>query len=292
MTAEKKLTVKRIIIFTILAYLPPYILIPLVGFSVEVSTPASFIGHMIIIFSPAVAHILTRLITKEGLTTEYLGLNLKGNIKYYAVAILLPVAVFIVNSVLLAYRYGENYRITDVVNGESWFYIVCVILQYIAMSVALFFMLMGEEYGWRAYLTPKLEEVMSEPAALIVSGIIWGMWHGPMVNRGLNFGMDYKFYPWLGHVFMCIFCICVGTFYTWLVKKTGSVHSASISHSVLDFLNTVIIAIFAADYLPESLMNDPDSYMKFSSALIMPLALISVFFMIPLVRKKRDVQRA
>lgn len=292
MTAEKKLTVKRIIIFTLLAYLPPYILVPLTNYSITEANTAAMLAHLVILFSPAAAHILTRLITREGLTTEYLGLHLKGKMKYYALAVIIPVVLYLTGSVIVAYRYGENYSITDAVNSESWFMIICVILQYIGIAIALFFILMGEEYGWRAYLTPKLEEIMSEPAALIVSGIIWAMWHGPILDRGLNFGTGYTFFPWAGYIMMSVFCISIGSFFTWLVKKTGSLHSASISHSVIDFINSVLIAIFVGDAIPESFYDNPDNSFWLSVTAMLPTAAAGIVFMILLCRKKSSAQSA
>ncbi|MEN6349562.1 MAG: CPBP family intramembrane glutamic endopeptidase [Syntrophomonas sp.] len=41
---------------------------------------------------------------------------------------------------------------------------------------------LGEELGWRGYLLPKLRMLLSDRAALIVTGLIWGVWHLPCVH--------------------------------------------------------------------------------------------------------------
>jgi membrane protease YdiL (CAAX protease family) len=39
---------------------------------------------------------------------------------------------------------------------------------------------MGEEFGWRGYLTPALTARMNWRAASLVVGVIWGIWHLPL----------------------------------------------------------------------------------------------------------------
>ncbi len=39
---------------------------------------------------------------------------------------------------------------------------------------------LGEEFGWRGYLTPALTARMNWRAASLVVGVIWGVWHLPL----------------------------------------------------------------------------------------------------------------
>ncbi len=59
----------------------------------------------------------------------------------------------------------------------------------------------GEEFGWRGYLLPKLMPLGKFKAYLIV-GMIWGLWHAPLVIVGFN-------YP--GHPFSGIICMMAMT---------------------------------------------------------------------------------
>ena len=95
----------------------------------------------------------------------------------------------------------------------------------------------GEEGGWRAYMMPKLTKLFEgKPAgeiwALIIGGIIWGLWHAPLTCIGHNFGTDYPGFPYLGILMMCISCILVGILLTYVTKKSGSVWPAAIMHAV------------------------------------------------------------
>jgi hypothetical protein len=56
----------------------------------------------------------------------------------------------------------------------------------------------GEELGWRGYLLPKLMP-LGKARAYLIGGVIWGLWHAPLVLIGFN----YPGYPLLGVIWMC-----------------------------------------------------------------------------------------
>lgn len=49
-----------------------------------------------------------------------------------------------------------------------------------AIELVIFVLVVGEETGWRGFLLPRLRERLSLPAAGIVSGIVWSLWHLPI----------------------------------------------------------------------------------------------------------------
>lgn len=193
-----------------------------------------------IMFAPTTAHILTRLITREKFDTEELMLHahLKGNIKYYLYSIPFVLLSNLISLILIIAVYIDNYKLSDCLNSDTITDLLIIVFLGIGISFTAFFICFGEEFGWRAYLTPKLEKLVPEPLALVISGIIWGMWHAPVIkSAGLNFGTGYKFFPYAGYIAMSIFAIFIGSFLTWLTKKTGSVYPASICHNLIDSLN-------------------------------------------------------
>src|SRR5699024_11776789 len=42
---------------------------------------------------------------------------------------------------------------------------------------------LGEEIGWRGWLLPNLRPLGTWPA-LLLSGVIWGVWHAPLILLG------------------------------------------------------------------------------------------------------------
>lgn len=47
----------------------------------------------------------------------------------------------------------------------------------------------GEEIGWRGFLLPKLIEAKA-PYPYLVSGVIWALWHAPLVSLGGYYEVD------------------------------------------------------------------------------------------------------
>ena len=49
-----------------------------------------------------------------------------------------------------------------------------------AIEMVIFVLVIGEETGWRGFLLPRLRGHLSLPAAGLVSGIVWTLWHLPL----------------------------------------------------------------------------------------------------------------
>jgi len=85
----------------------------------------------------------------------------------------------------------------------------------------------GEEFGWRGYLLPKLMP-LGKPKAYLLLGIIWGLWHAPIVAIGFN----YPGYPVLGIIWMIGLTTALGFFLNEMMLKyrssilAGSIHGA------------------------------------------------------------------
>jgi membrane protease YdiL (CAAX protease family) len=87
----------------------------------------------------------------------------------------------------------------------------------------------GEEFGWRGYLTMKLLP-LGRNRALLVTGIIWGLWHAPVILMGYN----YPTQPVLGVLLMIVFCIWISFMLGWLRLASGSVLTPTLGHAVIN----------------------------------------------------------
>lgn len=199
----------------------------------------TFIG----MFTPAAAALLARLFTKEGMNESYLGINFKGNEKYYLLSVLLPIAYAC--TALLAGKliFGDDILLEEKISGYGILGFISVLLMNLSSCLISLPVYLGEELGWRGYLYPKLLKIMNRPAAYIVGGIIWGLWHTAPIICGLNFGTEYANYPYAGIGLMCILCILSGVMFMWLTEKTGSVYPAAVAHAVDNGVSGVITAL-------------------------------------------------
>lgn len=92
----------------------------------------------------------------------------------------------------------------------------------------------GEEWGWRGYLVPKMATRFRIVPTLLITGIIWGLWHAPLTAIGHNYGTNYPGWPFAGIAAMCVFCIVLGIFLTYVTERTGSCLAAAIGHGAIN----------------------------------------------------------
>ena len=203
---------------------------------------------------PVICHVLTRVITKEGFrfsgeNNSYFGIVLKdGKWKYFLFACLVPwLYMELSNLIELAMcpaMYDPEYYVSlDVEKRILMLMPVYAIVTGTVGSFAAF----GEEGGWRGYMMPKLLKITGRKRALIIGGVIWGLWHAPLTCIGHNFGTDYPGFPYLGIVCMCVFCTLMGVLLTFITEKSGSVWPAAIMHAVNNSNPTILSGFINPD---------------------------------------------
>jgi uncharacterized protein len=85
---------------------------------------------------------------------------------------------------------------------------------------------LGEEFGWRGYALPALEQRLGWRTASILLGGIWGAWHLPLffiAGSSQNQGSLIAFF---------VLIVATSVFYAWLFNRsTGSVVPALLLHT-------------------------------------------------------------
>ena len=113
------------------------------------------------------------------------------------------------------------------------------------------FAALGEEAGWRGYMMPRLKEQLGLLNGRLLGGVIWGVWHWPlMLLVGYEYGTNYLGAPVLGLFVWCIVCFALNTLLDWLYEKTGCIWVPSIAHGAFN----AVAALFVV------LTNPADSY--------------------------------
>ncbi len=104
----------------------------------------------------------------------------------------------------------------------------------------------GEEYGWRNYLVGALREVKFWKAALFI-GIVWGIWHFPLILMGHNYPNE----PYWGVLLMVGMCILLGVIELYFVLKSKSMVVAAILHGTINAVSgmTIYFTLGGNDFL-------------------------------------------
>lgn len=202
---------------------------------------------------PAICAVITiKLVSKERI--KKFGIRL-GRLKYYIWALMIPIFVnmtaFLLTYVLGLAVFDLSMPGLDLIISQMPFtmpreqFAVLVLAQGLILGPILGLPLaLGEEFGWRAFLLSKLL-TMGRGKAIILHGIIWGVWHIPAILMGLN----YPGYPIIGSFFMVILMIIVGTFLGWIYFASRSVLVPSLAHGSLN-QSTAVLNLFVVGLNP------------------------------------------
>ena len=102
----------------------------------------------------------------------------------------------------------------------------------------------GEEAGWRGYMMPRLKERLGLLNGRLLGGIIWGVWHWPlMLLVGYEYGTNYLGAPLLGLVVWCVVCFALNTLLDWLYEKTGCIWVPAIAHGALNAVASMPVVL-------------------------------------------------
>ena len=87
---------------------------------------------------------------------------------------------------------------------------------------------LGEEIGWRGFLVPELAKNMSFAKVSLVSGLIWAVWHYPVILLA-----DYRGSTpvWYSMACFTLMVVAISFAYAWLRLKSGSLWTGMWLHA-------------------------------------------------------------
>lgn len=117
------------------------------------------------------------------------------------------------------------------------------------------FVTIGEEAGWRGFMYSYLKEHFGKTKGRIIGGIIWGVWHWPvMLVGGYEYGKVYLGAPVLGLIVFCIFTVIAGILLDYVYEKSGTIWMAALLHGAIN-ANTVFYYTTKAEYSHLSILG-------------------------------------
>jgi membrane protease YdiL (CAAX protease family) len=206
-------------------------------------------------FGPAVGNVVARLATGEG----WSNLRIRPTPSawpYYLAAWLLPAALTILGGALYFLLFPAQFDPSmanlaeqlEAAGVEMSVEVLLVIQVGAALTIGPLIntiFAFGEEFGWRAYLLPKLLP-LGVRRAVLLHGIIWGVWHWPIIAMGYNYGFDVPVFPLSGMLAFCLFTVGVGTVLAWLTVQEGSVWPASLAHGAINAVAGITVLFLAS----------------------------------------------
>lgn len=231
---------------------------------------------------PAVASFITLKLMKRNISSLPWGLK---STKYLKLSYMLPVCYIAISYMLIwVFGFGDfgNQNTIAAWSEElgmtgfntSIVVLIMILLLAIVGVVKNIGSILGEEIGWRGFFVFELRKVLSFEGTSIVSGLIWSIWHWPILWLIYNGSGQLYFHI----VAFTIMIVAISVIMTYFTFKSNSLWPAAIFHSVH---NIFIQKVFT----PITTTNESSSFWIDEYGLMIPI--VASIFAIVFWRKAR-----
>ena len=250
----KNMNTKKLFVFLLFAFLMMVILgllMRLTGgtsantiISASNSDPTSailgFLFSAAAMFIPLLSVVLTQLIFKEPIL-KGLGISFKINMSWLTGWLLIPIIAFATLGMTLLMpgaKWSTDNEIIQTALSQMpidigvWGIIAISTVSglFAGLTINALFGF-GEEIAWRGFLMKEFKGKKFLAVALLI-GVIWGLWHAPIVLNGHN----YPIHPLAGIFMMVALCILLTPILMYFRQKSGSVIVPAIMHGTFNAL--------------------------------------------------------
>ncbi|WP_058303870.1 type II CAAX endopeptidase family protein [Gorillibacterium timonense] len=201
--------------------------------------PLSVLGYVLtmkypifvlfLMWAPGLSSIFTRLLLHEGIKDISLRFGGRRTWKTLPFVLLFPAVIG-----LVAYGVAWSTGLVQYVTPDTYIkaspFVTFVSLLLIQMVVGTFVGLIGsvgEELGWRGFMLTRLIDARV-PYPMLTSGVIWGIWHLPLMLGGQYYSGPY---PVLSVLLFMISVTSFGYMIGRLRLTTGSIWPAFFLHA-------------------------------------------------------------
>jgi membrane protease YdiL (CAAX protease family) len=99
----------------------------------------------------------------------------------------------------------------------------------------------GEELGWRGFMQRYLPGWGFWRGNAVI-GVIWGLWHAPLILRGHN----YPEHPHWGVAMMVGFCLLLSPLLAHVRERSDSLYTTAVAHGMLNATGGVMVFVAGA----------------------------------------------
>jgi membrane protease YdiL (CAAX protease family) len=129
---------------------------------------------------------------------------------------------------------------------------------------------LGEEIGWQGYMIPELAKAYGFTTAGITRGVVWSVWHYPMIIAGIYSNPTPV---WYNLVCFTILLTADSFVFAWFRLKSGSLWTGAIMHASHNgFIQAVFNRITLATGLTAYLTGE------FGAATALVAVVVAVYF--------------
>ncbi|BBI33402.1 type II CAAX endopeptidase family protein [Cohnella abietis] len=196
---------------------------------------------LLLMWAPGLSSIFSRLLLREGKADLSLKVGGRQTLKKLPFILLFPVFIG-----LIAYGTAWVTGLVQYVTPDSFIkgspavvFMGLLLMQMVVGTIVGLIGGIGEELGWRGYMLTRLIDARV-PYPILTSGVIWGVWHLPVMIAGAYYSGPY---PVLSIILFMISITSFGFIIGRLRLTTGSVWPAVFLHASW---NAIIQDVFDA----------------------------------------------
>lgn len=263
---QNSCTKKQFVIYLVVTFLAGYIIQVLACiFAKKGVTVGYTILNCVVMYTPFLGMVIAnKSLRGLGWKPEF-----KGKIKYYIVAWIGPCIFMVLGAVLFFLTFPDAFDKTGMyikqtlqaTVDDNWQevygqmvsagigpvgYVLISLIQvvtYAPLINACF--ALGEEVGWRGFMYPYLKERLGSSKGRIIGGVIWGIWHWPLIILvGYEYGTDYFGAPFAGPVAFCLITVVLGIVLDYVYDKTKCIFAPAIAHGAINAAAGVPLLLF------------------------------------------------
>jgi len=200
------------------------------------------IASLAVLFPPAIASIIARLILREGFRDVSFTFRGRSLRKAYAIAYLLPMAVAFIAyglswvSGLTAFDFSviQSTARVPLPEGTVPGFLAWVLFSWTVVTAMFVLLVLGEEIGWRGYMLTRLIDA-GAPRPLLLHGLIWAAYHVPLIVFGA-YSAAAGPSVWLSVILFTVTATAFSYLLAWLRLDTGSIWPGCVAHATSNAL--------------------------------------------------------